>query len=130
VYNRLDDLFSVFQRQKYGEAAPSLDDDTLHHLKKPYQKLAADVCQLIILKYPPGLVNWGKVDKVDRAYFCLVFEDVAAKKIDFGKIHRCEARWGANAFLTLGFKAVRQKHKRQQKKLQAVQDNVTLHAAV
>ncbi|KAG2199876.1 hypothetical protein INT46_003733, partial [Mucor plumbeus] len=125
IHKRLDALMEVLYLQKFGEDATTgfMDNKLLEKLKGPYQKLAADICHLVKANYPPGLNRWNEVNKVDRVYFSLVFEDVASKKLDLGKIYQCKERWGANAFLSLGFKAVKQRDERQKRKRQGPQNN-------
>lgn len=59
-----------------------------------------------IIHLPPGLNHWRReVNKIDRLYFSLVFEDVAAKKLDLEKIYQCnKGRWEQMYFLPGGLK--------------------------
>lgn len=129
IHKRLDALIEVLYIQKFGEDASTrfMNSRLLDKLKAPYQRLAADICQLVKANYPPGLNHWSEVNKVDRVYFSLVFEDIAAKNLDLGKIYQCKERWGANGFLSLGFKAVKQRDERQKRKRQDSQDDVMFY---
>lgn len=113
---RLDALIQELHLRKNGENAGELSEEALHRAKAPLKKLAADVCQLIRGNDSNELLGWKQLGSTNRLFYSLVFEDIAAAHVELGNLYQCCERWGANGFLSLAFKAVKQKHNRKEER--------------
>lgn len=110
------DEFGVYEVQ-------ILTEETIGQMKKQFSAIASKINDVAHYTNASTPMKWGDVPESDQDYYCLVLEHLAqVEQTILPGMERCQAKWGARAFLQLAWKSTRQKMKKKSEKKNKVND--------